>query len=431
MATNANPQLGGSRQHPHLPPHLAPLAPLEPSAERQHAYNLAQSAGRRGSTDPLLHASIAASASGSANGLSHHHHGHSHSLSSHSHPLSHSEFPGHSSMSSTSGPFDAPRRRSIQFDPTVPLNHTSPFPSPSHAGIASGRFHGHANLASSAALSNGTRQGEDGTTLPPLAPPITSIDPPSDRPGQIQSNYQFGSYSSNHGSGNSFLKSEEASKISSLPRIPTVSAPDGDGGNILERREQALTNISESLTASRRGSSTGISSGGAGATLGVPEKKETPYSRSPELRVSHKLAERKRRKEMKELFDDLRDQLPVDRGPKTSKWEILSKAVEHINQLNAEKADLARELEALRSELGPSYRPGLNGAATSGNSLSAPPKSQHGEYGASSDYQPSQKAQNQQEGSYSHSGHGEGQVGGGMVMGYQEVNQTHSQLNGR
>ncbi|GJJ67876.1 hypothetical protein EMPS_00222 [Entomortierella parvispora] len=80
-------------------------------------------------------------------------------------------------------------------------------------------------------------------------------------------------------------------------------------------------------------------------------KGETPYSRSPELRVSHKLAERKRRKEMKELFDELRDSLPVDRSLKTSKWEILSKAVDFIAGMKANHDELNNEVEMLRREV--------------------------------------------------------------------------------
>lgn len=89
-----------------------------------------------------------------------------------------------------------------------------------------------------------------------------------------------------------------------------------------------------------------------------PPSGAQPYSRTPELRVSHKLAERRRRTEMKELFEQLRDLMPQERGSKASKWEILTKAIsEHqrqqdtIKQLSGHYQGSIQEAELLRREL--------------------------------------------------------------------------------
>ncbi|WAQ92034.1 hypothetical protein PtA15_15A429 [Puccinia triticina] len=89
----------------------------------------------------------------------------------------------------------------------------------------------------------------------------------------------------------------------------------------------------------------------------------SPYSRSPELKISHKLAERKRRKEMRDLFDELREVLPAtdERHSKGSKWETLSRAVDYMQQIRLENERLKADNLQLQGRLN-----SLNGARVNG-----------------------------------------------------------------
>ncbi|KAK9472596.1 uncharacterized protein V1510DRAFT_128702 [Dipodascopsis tothii] len=73
-----------------------------------------------------------------------------------------------------------------------------------------------------------------------------------------------------------------------------------------------------------------------------------PYSRSPELRQTHKIAERKRRRDMSLLYDDLKKILPDDKSLKTSKHEVLVRTIAMIKDLQKSNQIMAEQLSELK-----------------------------------------------------------------------------------
>ncbi|KAJ1901036.1 hypothetical protein LPJ81_003827 [Coemansia sp. IMI 209127] len=71
-----------------------------------------------------------------------------------------------------------------------------------------------------------------------------------------------------------------------------------------------------------------------------------PIMTTAKIRTIHKLAERRRRREMKNLFDTLRKCLPIDKSIRLSKWEVLKKAIEVISSQDAEIHMLRLHIDA-------------------------------------------------------------------------------------
>ncbi|KAJ8100414.1 hypothetical protein POJ06DRAFT_252649 [Lipomyces tetrasporus] len=95
-----------------------------------------------------------------------------------------------------------------------------------------------------------------------------------------------------------------------------------------------------------------------------------PYSRSPELRQTHKIAERKRRRDMSLLYEDLKEILPDEKGVKSSKHEILVRAISVIRKLNRNNDELRQEVNDLRAKLGmPPKKFAAIGVSSNGTSM--------------------------------------------------------------
>lgn len=86
------------------------------------------------------------------------------------------------------------------------------------------------------------------------------------------------------------------------------------------------------------------------SSASIESRRSSTSARSEDHRLSHKLAERKRRKEMKDVFDNLKDTLPPG-VPKSSKWEILNEASVVIDELLAQEQELLNQRNQLLKQI--------------------------------------------------------------------------------
>lgn len=110
----------------------------------------------------------------------------------------------------------------------------------------------------------------------------------------------------------------------------------------------ATVTIEPERTSSGSSFSSGSSSAPALATISI-EEEDDEIDVLDTQKEQHKIAERKRRRDMKELFEELRACLPS--SGKLSKWEVLEKAVDFIDYLTETQAELSKKKTELLSNI--------------------------------------------------------------------------------
>ncbi|PWN26441.1 hypothetical protein BDZ90DRAFT_233084 [Jaminaea rosea] len=366
-----------SRQHPHLPVHAAsspqPVLPIEPSDSRHQAYTMSQNlGGRRGSTDPILHAHMAATATANANNSSaspahQQQHGNQH----HQAPSPFAaNSPGSRKRDAASAMLDHAGANSSpgQANNDGASNSGNGGDSDSHA-VMQHMGHDGEGRASLANLSEYDLENWDGAAVAAAAA-VANASANANNGASASSPGQTDQY------GNYYTQTAAGGHDATNAAAPGASAG-GSNATTTSTRSSKRVNRGASANA---GNTTAESANNGGSS--TETKSSLPYARSPELRVSHKLAERKRRKEMKDLFDGLKKCLPdpetvaantaeavagsssragAEGGPSTesakdrgklSKWEVLSRASNHITWLQQCKDKLLSDVERLRQQVG-------------------------------------------------------------------------------
>lgn len=163
------------------------------------------------------------------------------------------------------------------------------------------------------------------------------------------------------GTGNTTPSTHHSSSSFAFQALNALNLPDALRST-LEKADSPILNallplIRQKLAAktasTRRNSAVDPSSEGLDSTTSLDSqssRRSSTSNRSEDHRLSHKLAERKRRKEMKDVFDNLRDVLPPG-APKSSKWEILNEASVTIDDLLEQEQNLLNQRNQLLKKI--------------------------------------------------------------------------------